>query len=58
MNGKSEAILVDTQGLPLYYHRGDTAKKSFVSGELVPTLAGAGVGKSDEHRNPWKADRP
>jgi predicted lipoprotein with Yx(FWY)xxD motif len=35
VNGKSESILVDAQGLPLYYHRGDTAKKSLVSGTLA-----------------------
>jgi predicted lipoprotein with Yx(FWY)xxD motif len=35
VNGKSQSILINSQGLPLYYHRGDTAKKSFVSGELA-----------------------
>ena len=35
VNGKSESILVDAKGLPLYYHQGDTAKKSQVSGELA-----------------------
>jgi predicted lipoprotein with Yx(FWY)xxD motif len=35
VNGKTETILVDTQGLPLYYYPADTAKKSLVSGELA-----------------------
>jgi predicted lipoprotein with Yx(FWY)xxD motif len=35
VNGKSETILVDAQGLPLYYYPADTAKKSLVSGELA-----------------------
>jgi predicted lipoprotein with Yx(FWY)xxD motif len=51
VGGKSEAILVDTEGLPLYYYKPDTATKSFVSGELAtlwppldsssPTITGA-----------------
>jgi predicted lipoprotein with Yx(FWY)xxD motif len=35
VNGKSQSIFIDSQGLPLYYRRGDTSKKSFVSGELA-----------------------
>jgi predicted lipoprotein with Yx(FWY)xxD motif len=35
VNGRFESILVDAKGLPLYYHQGDTAKKSLVSGELA-----------------------
>jgi predicted lipoprotein with Yx(FWY)xxD motif len=35
VNGKTETILVDSQGLPLYYYPADTAKKSMVSGELA-----------------------
>jgi predicted lipoprotein with Yx(FWY)xxD motif len=35
VGGKTETILVDTQGLPLYYYKPDTATKSFVSGELA-----------------------
>jgi predicted lipoprotein with Yx(FWY)xxD motif len=35
VNGKSETILVNAKGLPLYYYQADTAKKSFVSGELA-----------------------
>jgi predicted lipoprotein with Yx(FWY)xxD motif len=35
VNGKSETILVDAAGLPLYYYPADTAKKSRVSGELA-----------------------
>jgi predicted lipoprotein with Yx(FWY)xxD motif len=34
VNGKTETILVNAQGLPLYYYSADTAKKSLVSGEL------------------------
>jgi predicted lipoprotein with Yx(FWY)xxD motif len=44
VNGKSQSILVDTQGLPLYYFQGDTAKKSNVSGKLLrlwPALVSA-----------------
>jgi len=49
--GKTETILVDAQGLPLYFYRPDTAAKSFVTGGLArlwppltsaaPTAAGA-----------------
>jgi predicted lipoprotein with Yx(FWY)xxD motif len=35
VNGKTETILVDSAGLPLYYYPSDTAKKSRVSGELA-----------------------
>jgi predicted lipoprotein with Yx(FWY)xxD motif len=35
VGGKEETILVDSQGLPLYYYNADTATKSFVSGELA-----------------------
>jgi predicted lipoprotein with Yx(FWY)xxD motif len=35
VNGKTETILVDAQGLPLYYYPAATAKKSRVSGELA-----------------------
>jgi len=35
VNGKSETILVNAKGFPLYYYQADTAKKSFVSGELA-----------------------
>ncbi len=44
VNGKSQSILVDTKGLPLYYFQGDTAKKSNVSGVLLrlwPALVSA-----------------
>src|SRR5580704_5768963 len=51
VGGKTETILVNTQGLPLYYYKADTATKSFVSGELAslwpplvsgsPTITGA-----------------
>jgi predicted lipoprotein with Yx(FWY)xxD motif len=53
VNGKTETILVDAAGLPLYYYPSDTAKKSRVSGELArlwpplvsahPTASGTGV---------------
>jgi predicted lipoprotein with Yx(FWY)xxD motif len=49
--GKTETILVNAQGLPLYYYRPDTATKSLVTGKLAqlwppltsaePTAAGA-----------------
>jgi predicted lipoprotein with Yx(FWY)xxD motif len=35
VSGKTETILVNSVGLPLYYNRGDTAKRSFISGELA-----------------------
>jgi predicted lipoprotein with Yx(FWY)xxD motif len=51
VGGQTETILVNTQGLPLYYYKPDTATKSFVSGELAslwpplvsssPTITGA-----------------
>jgi predicted lipoprotein with Yx(FWY)xxD motif len=49
--GKTETILVNAHGLPLYFYRPDTAAKSFVTGSLAtlwppltspaPTAAGA-----------------
>jgi len=49
--GKTETILVNARGLPLYFYRPDTAAKSFVTGGLArlwppltsaaPTAAGA-----------------
>jgi predicted lipoprotein with Yx(FWY)xxD motif len=33
--GKTETILVNGRGLPLYYYRPDTATKSFVTGALA-----------------------
>jgi predicted lipoprotein with Yx(FWY)xxD motif len=52
VNGRSERILVNAKGLPLYYYQADTAKKSFVGGELArlwppllsanPTATGTG----------------
>ena len=50
VNGKTETILVDTAGLPLYYYPADTAKKSLVSGELArlwPPLLSAKPTASD-----------
>ncbi len=49
--GKTETILVNRQGLPLYIYRPDTATRSFVTGSLArlwppltsPAVAGAGV---------------
>jgi predicted lipoprotein with Yx(FWY)xxD motif len=35
VNGKTETILANAKGLPLYYYQADTAKRSFVSGELA-----------------------
>src|SRR5579862_5564460 len=50
VGAKTEAILENAQGLPLYFYKADTATKSFVSGGLAsfwppldstnPTLAG------------------
>ena len=43
VGGRTETILVDAQGLPLYYFQNDTAKKSFVTGGLArlwPPLVG------------------
>jgi predicted lipoprotein with Yx(FWY)xxD motif len=49
--GKTETILVNSRGLPLYYYRPDTATRSLVTGGLAqlwppltsPAVAGAGV---------------
>jgi predicted lipoprotein with Yx(FWY)xxD motif len=49
--GKTETILVNRMGLPLYIYRPDTATRSFVTGGLArlwppltsPAVAGAGV---------------
>jgi len=35
VKGKPESILVNSKDLPLYYYAADTAKKSFVNGELA-----------------------
>jgi predicted lipoprotein with Yx(FWY)xxD motif len=35
VDGKTESVLVDTAGLPLYYYKPDTATTSFVSGSLA-----------------------
>ena len=35
VSGKTETILVNSQGLPLYFYRPDTAAKSFVTGALA-----------------------
>ena len=44
VNGRSETVLVNARGLPLYYYQLDTAKKSLVTGDLAqlwpPLLAG------------------
>jgi predicted lipoprotein with Yx(FWY)xxD motif len=44
VGGKTEAILVNPAGLPLYFYRPDTATKSLVSGQLAaawPSLTSA-----------------
>jgi predicted lipoprotein with Yx(FWY)xxD motif len=44
VGGKSETILVNAKGLPLYYYQADSAKKSLVTGELArlwPALVSA-----------------
>ena len=35
VNGKTETILTDAQGLPLYYYQPDTATQSSVTGQLA-----------------------
>jgi len=35
IDGKTETILVDAQGLPLYYYQPDTATRSAVTGQLA-----------------------
>jgi predicted lipoprotein with Yx(FWY)xxD motif len=46
--GKTETILVNAQGLPLYFYRPDTAAKSFVTGGLArlwqPLISAAPTG--------------
>ena len=41
VGGKTEAILVNSQGLPLYYYLPDTAAKSAVTGDQVRAIAQA-----------------
>ena len=44
VNGRSESVLVNANGLPVYFFQGDTAKKSNVSGPLLrlwPALVSA-----------------
>ena len=41
VGGKTETILVNGQGLPLYYYLNDTAAKSAVTGDEVRALAQA-----------------
>jgi predicted lipoprotein with Yx(FWY)xxD motif len=44
VNGRSQSILVNAKGFPLYYFQGDTAKKPSVSGGLLrlwPALVSA-----------------
>src|ERR1700689_1037377 len=59
--GKTETILVNGRGLPLYYYRPDTAAKSFVTGELAqvwpPLTSGAptGAGASGQLTPPQAA---
>src|SRR5258707_13153813 len=36
VGGKTETILVNNRGLPLYYYRPDTATRSLVTGGLPP----------------------
>ena len=47
VNGRSETVLVNARGLPLYYYQLDTAKKSLVTGELAPALAPTAGGATD-----------
>jgi predicted lipoprotein with Yx(FWY)xxD motif len=59
VGAKTEAVLVDAQGLPLYYYKLDTPSKSLVSGALAsfwpplvspnPTIAGAAGNLSVTH---------
>jgi predicted lipoprotein with Yx(FWY)xxD motif len=61
VGGETETVLVDAQGLPLYYYKLDTPTKSFVSGALAsfwpplvsssPTLAGASGKLSVTHNS-------
>jgi predicted lipoprotein with Yx(FWY)xxD motif len=52
VDGQTETILVNSRGLPLYYYRLDTAKKSLVSGTLArlwPPLVSASPTASGVH---------
>lgn len=52
VGGKTETILVDAQDFPLYYYELDTAKKSFVTGELAqlwPPLVSASPTETGAH---------
>ena len=68
--GKVETILVNSQGLPLYYYLSDTPARSLVTGGLAalwpltsasPAATGLGYGKlavvSDAHRRPGRLQR-
>jgi predicted lipoprotein with Yx(FWY)xxD motif len=67
VNGKTEAILVNAKGLPLYYYQPDTAKRSLVTGGLAqlwpplvsgsPTAIGA-QGKVTVVRTPTASKLP
>lgn len=52
VNGKTETILVDAQGLPLYYYQQDTPKKSLVTcalARLWPPLTSASPTATGTH---------
>ena len=57
VNGRSETVLVNGRGLPLYYYQLDTAKKSLVTGELRPALAAAVGGATHRDRGDGQANR-
>src|ERR1700683_2894933 len=55
VGGKTETILVNSQGLPLYYYLNDTATKSNVTGALAslwPPLTSGSPGGTRLHRKP------
>ena len=47
VNGRSETVLVNARGLPLYYYQLDTVKKSLVTGDLPSS-----------GRHCWRRDPP
>ena len=58
VGGKTETILVNSQGLPLYYYLADTAAKSVVTGGLARAVAAAdvwvtGCRWADRQALPW-----
>ena len=55
--GKTETVLVNSQGLPLYYYLNDTTARSLVTGGLAAPVAAADVRVPGRHRADRQAHR-